>query len=146
MKWIYNSRMALAWAVFIEIFVHGLFALQAFSLGAFLGELALNSIIGPSGKDIGAWVLAVFIFGAAFQRFVLGEYMSDHVKSYVRSGKGDQSHIKGWQELGYLVAGLELSSLAFRVFLALQQSNWVQAVIVAVFGLVALRYAYQQAR
>jgi hypothetical protein len=146
MKWIHNDKVSLGWAIGVELAVHALFAFQAFLLGGFLGELALTSIFGSSGAKIGAWGLALFVFGAAFQAFVLGEYMQEHVLSFERSGKGNGSYIRSWKQVRWLVAGIELSSLAFRVIVVVGQHDYLQAVIVALFGLIALWYAYAQAK
>ena len=146
MKFIHNDKVSLGWAIFVELVVHALFAFQAFLLGGFLGEIALNPILGPSGAKIGAWALAIFIFGAAFQAFVLGEYMREHVESFEATSKGNGSYLRSWQQVRWLVAGLEISSLAFRCLTVFMQGDVRQAVIVAIFGAIALWYAFAQAK
>src|SRR5438270_107183 len=97
-KWFHNDKFALGWAWFVELLAHGFFAVQAFLIGGFLGELALTTVLGARiGTLLGAWLLALFIFGAAFQAFVLGEYTKEHVEAYENeSGKGDGSYINSW--------------------------------------------------
>ncbi len=152
MKFIHNDKMSLGWAIFVELAVHAIFAGGAFLLGGFLGDIALTQVIGPIGKDIGAWTLAIFVFGAAFQAFVLGEYMREHVQSYETTNKGDGSYERSWRQVRWLVAGIEISSLLFRCIFVVQQGHWVdagswvQAVIVAVLGGISLWYAFAQAK
>ncbi len=146
MKWFHNEHMAVLWAIAVELVVHGIMAFGAFLLGGFLGEIVLNSIIGPIGTSVGAWFLAVFVFGAAFQAFVLGEYMKEHVVAFERTGKGDGSYIAGWKRLRWIVGGIEIASLAFRCFDAFAQGHLAQAIIIGVFGALALWYAYEQAK
>lgn len=145
LKFIHNERMSLAWAILVELAVHALFAFQAFLLGGFIGEIALTVIFGPWGAKIGAWALAIFIFGAAFQAFVLGEYMKEHVQSYERMGH-DGSYERSWNQVRWLVAGLEISSLLFRVLTVTAQGDYLQAGIVGLFGGIALWYAFAQAK
>ena len=147
MKFIHNEKLSLAWAVLVEIVVHLLFAFQAFLLGAFLGELALQSIFGAYvGMLVGAWALAIFVFGAAFQAFVLGEYMREHVESFETTAKGNGSYIRSWKQVRWLVAGLEIASLLFRCIVVTGQGNLLQAIIVGSFGAIALWYAFAQAK
>lgn len=146
MKWFHNDKMSLAWAIFVELAVHALFAFQAFLLGGFLGELALTSVFGPAGLQIGAWGLAIFIFGAAFQAFVLGEYMREHVESYENSAKGDGSYIRSWEQVRWLVASIEISSLAFRCLKAFAEGQAIQSLIIGAMGGLALWYAFAQAK
>lgn len=145
MKWIHNEKVSLAWAVVIEVLVHAIFALQAFLLGGFLGEVALSSFFGRAGAWIGAVALAVFIFGAAFQAFVLGEYMKEHVESFEETGK-DGSYRRNWKALRWLVGGLEISSLAFRVLTVAVVGDYLQSAVIAVAGVLILWYAYAQAK
>jgi hypothetical protein len=126
-KFFLNDKMALLWAIFVEIIVHGIFALGALLFGAFLGELILVHLFGPIGEQVGAWLFALFIFCAAFQAFVLGEYTRDQVKAYERSGMGDGSYYKSWQYNRWLVGSLELSSLLFRCYITSKDGDLVQA-------------------
>lgn len=151
MKWFHNDKVSLGWAVAIELVVHALFAFQAFALGDFLGEIALVVVLGPIGGPIGAWALGIFIFGAAFQAFVLGEYMREHVEAFETTAKGNGSYISNWKMIKWLVGGIEISSLLFRCYLIVFQPgnfwhNIMQALIVAVLGIVALWYAFAQAK
>jgi len=146
MKWFHNEQMAVVWAILVELVVHGIMAFGAFLLGGFLGEIALGSIIGPIGAQIGAWFLALFVFCAAFQAFVLGEYMKEHVHSFEQTSRGDGSYIRSWKRVRWLVGGIELASLAFRCFDAWSQGHLAQAIILGVFGMLALWYAYAQAK
>lgn len=141
-----NDKMALLWAIFVEIIVHGIFALGALLFGAFLGELILVHLFGPIGEQIGAWLFALFIFCAAFQAFVLGEYTRDQVKAYERSSMGDGSYYKSWQYNRWLVGALELSSLLFRCYITTKDGDLVQAGLVLLFGILALVYAFFQAK
>ncbi|MBF6606986.1 MAG: hypothetical protein IVW53_15575 [Chloroflexi bacterium] len=146
MKFIHNDKVSLGWAILVEIAVHALFAFQAFLLGGFLGEIALTAIFGPGlGPKIGAWALAVFVFGAAMQAFVLGEYMKEHVQSYERTGK-DGSYIRSFKQVRGLVFGIEITSLLFRIIVVWQAGDALQAFVVALFGIVTLWYAYAQAK
>lgn len=146
MKFIHNDRVSLGWAILVEIAVHTLFAFQAFLLGGFLGEIALTAIFGPGlGPKIGAWALAIFVFGAAMQAFVLGEYMKEHVQSYERTGK-DGSYIRSFNQVRRLVFGIEITSLLFRIIVVWQAGDDLQALVVALFGVVTLWYAYAQAK
>ncbi len=146
MKLIHNDKVALGWAIFVELVAHGFFAFQAFLLGGFLGEIALANMFGTAaGNAIGSWALAIFMFGAAMQAFVLGEYMKEHVASYEYK-RGDGSYMRSWKSIRWIVGGLELSSLAFRCFVVFQQGDYRQAVIVGVFGALLLYYAYAQAK
>src|SRR5450755_167783 len=146
MKFIHNDKVSLGWAILVEIAVHALFAFQAFLLGGFLGEIALTAIFGARGATIGAWALAVFVFGAAFQAFVLGEYMREHVESFEGTAKGDGSYTKSWKQVRYLVCGLELSSLLFRCAYVLAHGDWLQSLVVLLFGVISLWYAFAQAK
>ncbi len=147
MKFFHNDKVSLGWAIFVELVAHGFFAFQAFLLGGFLGEIALESIFGARvGQLIGAWALAIFIFGAAFQAFVLGEYMREHVESFENTEKGNGSYIRSWKQIRWLVAALEISSLAFRVIVVTQAGDYRQAAIVAAFGAILLFYAFAQAK
>ena len=153
-KWFHNDKFALGWAWFVEILAHGFFAVQAFLIGGFLGELALTTFLGAKiGALLGALLLALFIFGAAFQAFVLGEYTKEHVEAYeYESGKGDGSYISSWKQIRYIVGGIEIASLAFRSFTILQQGGYtsvgaiVLSVINAAFGGLLLWYAFAQAK
>lgn len=146
MKSLHNDKVALGWAILVELVAHGFFAFQAFLLGGFLGEIALSNMFGQAtGNAIGSWALAVFLFGAAMQAFVLGEYMKEHVASY-EFKRGDGTYMRSWSHIRWIVGGLELSSLAFRCFVVVQQGDYRQAVIVAVFGVLVLYYAYAQAK
>lgn len=147
MKWFHNEQMAVVWAILVELVVHGIMAFGAFLLGGFLGEIVLGSIIGQDiGVQIGAWFLALFVFCAAFQAFVLGEYMKEHVRSFEQTSRGDGSYIRNWKLVRWLVGGIELASLAFRCFDAYSQGHLAQAIIIGVFGVLALWYAYAQAK
>lgn len=146
MKFIHNDKVALAWAILVELVAHGFFAFQAFLLGGFLGEIALSNMFGASaGNAIGSWALAIFLFGAAMQAFVLGEYMKEHVASYEYK-QGDGSYMRSWKRIRWIVGGLELSSLAFRCIVVFQKGDYRQAIIVAAFGILVLLYAYLQAK
>jgi ABC-type multidrug transport system fused ATPase/permease subunit len=145
-KFFLNDKMALLWAIFVEIIVHGIFALGALLFGAFLGELILVHLFGPIGEQVGAWLFALFIFCAAFQAFVLGEYTRDQVKAYERSSMGDGSYYKSWQYNRWLVGSLELSSLLFRCYITSKDGDLVQAGLVLLFGVLALVYAFFQAK
>lgn len=151
MKFFHNDKVSLGWALLVEIAVHLLFAFQAFLLGGFLGDIALAAIFGAViGARIGAWALAIFVFMAAFQCFVLGEYMKEHVQSFENTGR-DGSYMRAWQQLRWLVGGIEISSLLFRCITIMQIGNFsmssiVQAVIVAVLGGILLWYAFAQAK
>lgn len=146
MKLIHNDKVALGWAIFVELVAHGFFAFQAFLLGGFLGEIALANMFGTAaGNAIGSWALAIFMFGAAMQAFVLGEYMKEHVASYEYK-RGDGSYMRSWKSIRWIVGVLELSSLAFRCIVVIGQGDYRQAAIVAVFGLSLLFYAYAQAK
>ena len=148
MKWFHNDKVSLGWAIGIEIVVHALFASQAFLLGSFLGEIALSSVFGQQlGGIIGAGLLALFIFGAAFQAFVLGEYMREHVEAFESTSKGNGSYIANFQLIKWLVGGVEVSSLLFRCYtIVAQDNNWAQCIIVGALGLIALWYAFAQAK
>jgi hypothetical protein len=146
MKFFHNDKVSLGWAIIVEIAVHALFAFQAFLLGGFLGEIALTVVFGSLGPIIGAWALAIFIFGSAFQAFVLGEYMREHVESFERTAKGNGSYIRSWAQVRWLVGIIEVCSLGFRCYTILVAGNFVQAVIVLVMGIVALWYAFAQAK
>lgn len=147
MKWFHNDKVSLGWAILVEIAVHALFAFQAFLLGSFLGELALVVVFGPAGAIIGAWALAIFVFGAAFQAFVLGEYMREHVEAYEATAKGDGSYRANWKRIRWAVSLIELSSLVFRCYIVLSVDKQpVQAAIIAVMGIVLLWYAFAQAK
>lgn len=146
MKFIHNDKAALGWAIFVEFGVHLLFAFQAFLLGGFIGEIALKSVFGDAGANIGSWALAVFIFGAAFQAFVLGEYMREHVESFESTAKGDGSYIRNWKLIRWIVGGLEISSLLFRCIVVATQGDLLQAGILALFSLLGLWYAFAQAK
>jgi hypothetical protein len=147
MKAFHNDKVSLGWAIAIELVVHALFAFQAFLLGDFLGEIALVVVLGPIGGPIGAWALGIFIFGAAFQAFVLGEYMREHVESFESTAKGNGSYIANWKLIKWLVGGIEISSLLFRCYtIVARDGNLMQAAIVAVLGIVALWYAFAQAK
>jgi signal transduction histidine kinase len=151
MRWFHNDKVSLGWAIIIELVVHALFAFQAFLLGDFLGEIALVVVLGPIGGPIGAWALALFIFGAAFQAFVLGEYMREHVESFEATAKGNGSYIANWHMIKWLVGGIEISSLIFRCYTIVIQPgnmghNITQAIIVAILGIIALWYAFAQAK
>jgi len=141
-KLLHNEHVSLAWAIIVELVVHGLFAFGALLLGGFLGEI----VLGKSGQTIGAWILALFIFGAAFQAFVLGEYMREHVNAYEATTKGDGSYLRNWKAIQWIVGGLEVSSLAFRCLVVIGQGQYLQATVVGVFGGLALWYAYAQAK
>lgn len=153
MKWFHNDKVSLGWAIGVEIIVHALFATQAFLVGDFLGEIALASIFGAYlGGVIGAGLLAIFIFGASFQAFVLGEYMREHVEAFESTAKGNGSYLANWKKIKWLVGGIEISSLLFRCYTIIVQRgsdpvhNCTQAVIVGALGLVALWYAFAQAK
>jgi hypothetical protein len=153
LKFIHNEKLSLIWAIVVEVTVHALFAFQAFLMGGFLGEVALAAIFGSYlGTRIGAYALGIFVFGAAFQAFVLGEYMREHVESFETTEKGDGSYLKAWKQLRYAVGGIEIASLLFRCVTIAQTGNWVsisawsQAVIVALMGGILLWYAYAQAK
>lgn len=146
LKFLHNEKMSLAWAILVELAVHALFAFQAFLLGGFLGEIALTSIFGSYGQAIGAWVLALFVFGAAFQAFVLGEYMREHVESFETTSKGNGSYIRSWAQVRWLVAGIEVSSLLFRCIFVFSHDDWLQSLIVLLFGVISLWYAFAQAK
>jgi hypothetical protein len=147
MKWFHNDKVSLGWAILVEIAVHALFAFQAFLLGSFLGELALTVVFGPAGGVIGAWALAIFVFGAAFQAFVLGEYMREHVEAFEATSKGDGSYIQNWKLIRIAVSLIELSSLVFRCYIVWSVDHQpVQAAIIAVMGIVLLWYAFAQAK
>lgn len=147
LKVIHNEQIAVLWAFLVEVVVHGLFAMQAFLLGGFLGDLALSVVFGVYlGTQIGAWSLALFVFGAAFVSFVLGQYLKEHVFAFVRSGKGDQTYIKALEETRRMAICLELSSLAYRVLtVGLHDHDWVSAIVIFVAGIVGLRYAIKMA-
>src|SRR6202043_3285704 len=68
-----------------------------------------------------------------------------HVASYEYK-RGDGSYMRSWKSIRWIVGGLELSSLAFRCFVVIQQGDYRQAVIVGVFGILLLYYAYAQAK
>ncbi len=146
MKFFHNDQVSLAWAVLVEIAVHALFAFQAFLLGGFLGEIALSIVFGSIGTQIGAWAFAIFIFGAAFQAFVLGEYLREHVESFEATAKGNGSYLRSWTHVRWLVAGIEISSLLFRCYTILVEGHPVQAAIIGVMGAIALWYAFAQAK
>jgi hypothetical protein len=146
LKFLHNDKVSLGWAILVEIAVHALFAGGAFLLGGFLGDIALSQVLGPAGKDIGAWALAIFVFGAAFQAFVLGEYMREHVESFETTSKGNGSYIKSWQHVRWMVCGIELASLFFRMIQSASQGSYLQVIIVGVFGVLALWYAFAQAK
>lgn len=146
MKLVHNDKVALAWAILVEIVVHGIFALGAFLMGGFLGDIALSHIFGPAGTKIGAYGLAIFVFCAAFQAFVLGEYMKEHVSAFERTSRGDGSYMKSWKETRILVGAIELCSLAFRCIVVAQQDDYGQLIVTLIFGIAALRYAYAQAK
>lgn len=147
MKFLHNDKLSLGWAILVELIVHGFFALQAFLLGGFLGEIALKNIFGATvGNWIGSIMLALIISGASFQAFVLGEYMREHVESFEATAKGNGSYIRSWQQIRFVVALLELSSLVFRCVVVFTQGDWQQAFIVLVLGLVMLWYAFAQAK
>lgn len=147
MKFLHNDKVSLGWAILVELIVHGFFALQAFLLGGLLGEIALKSIFGATISNwIGSVMLALIIGGASFQAFVLGEYMREHVESFENTAKGDGSYRRSWQQIRFVVAGLELSSLVFRCIVVWMQGDWQQAVVVLVLGLIMLWYAFAQAK
>jgi hypothetical protein len=152
MKFFHNEKLALGWAIMVELVVHLLFAIQAFLLGRFIGEVALKSMFGALGADIGAWVFGIFVFGAAFQAFVLGEYMREHVESYETTARGDGTYIRSWTQLRWTVGGIEIASLLFRCISIVQAGGWVnvaayfQAAIIAGLGALLLWYAYVQAK
>lgn len=150
LKILHNDKMSLGWAICVEIAVHALFAFQAFLLGGFLGEIALTVVFGSLGVQIGAWALAVFIFGAAFQAFVLGEYMREHVESFESTAKGNGSYIRSWEHVRWLVAAIEISSLLFRLYTivatGVTHGQLIQATIVGAMGAIALWYAFAQAK
>lgn len=141
MKWFHNDKVSLGWAVAVELIIHALFASQAFLLGGFLGEIT------HVGAPVGSWMLAIFIFGAAFQAFVLGEYMREHVEAFEATAKGNGSYISNWMMIRWLVGGIEASSLLFRCYTVLTiEHDFVQAGIVFLFGTIALWYAFAQAK
>jgi hypothetical protein len=146
LKLFFNDTVALLWAIIVEIFVHGIFALGALLVGAFLGDLILVHLFGPIGEQVGAIALAIFLFCAAFQAFVLGEYTRDQVKAYERGGKGDGSYFRSWQWNRWIVGGLEIASLLFRSYDSGRMGDTTQAVIIFVFGVLALVYAFLQAK
>src|SRR5579859_7816612 len=82
MKFFFNGKIALGWAILVQVCVHGLFAFGAFLLGGFLGDLALVGVFGSSAYIIGAVGLGGFLFLASGQAFVYGEYLMEHVKAY----------------------------------------------------------------
>ena len=147
LKALHNDKVSLGWAIAVEIIVHAFFAGQAFLLGDFLGEIALASVFGAYlGGVIGAGLLALFLFGASFQAFVLGEYMREHVESYERA-TGKQGYLANWALIKWLVGGIELASLLFRCgTIVAKDGNWGQAITVALLGLVSLWYAFAQAK
>jgi len=71
--------------------------------------------------------------------------MKEHVQSYERMGH-DGSYERSWNQVRWLVAGLEISSLLFRVLTVSAQGDYLQAGIVALFGGIALWYAFAQAK
>lgn len=142
MKFFHNEKVSLAWAILVEIVVHGLFAFGSLLLGDFLGDV----VLGKGGATVGGVILAVFVFGAAFQAFVLGQYTREHVQAYENTAKGDGSYIWNWNAIQWIVGGIEVSSLAFRCIVVLTQGQWPQAAVVGVFGGLALWYAYAQAK
>lgn len=147
MKWFHNDKVSLTWAIFVELVAHLFFAFQAFLLGGFLGDIALKTVFGDKvGTQIGAWGLAIFIFGAAFQAFVLGDYMAEHVEAFENTAKGTGKYRASWKQIKWLVAGLEISSLAFRCAVVLAAGDWQQALIILAFGTISLWYAFAQAR
>jgi hypothetical protein len=148
LKIIHNEHIAFAWAFVVELVVHGFFGLQAFLLGGFLGELALMKVFGPNlGMQIGAWGLGIIVFGMAFVSFVLGDYLKQHVQNFVWSGRGSQEYLDAFNETVRLAAGLELSSLAFRVLtVGLHDGDWPSAILIAVAGCIGLRYAIKMAK
>jgi signal transduction histidine kinase len=148
LKIIHNEHIAVLWAFLVELVVHGLFAMQAFLLGGFLGDVALSVVFGKElGTQIGAWSLAIFVFGAAFVSFVLGDYLKEHVFAYVWSGKGDDAYIQALKETTRMAVGLELTSLAFRVLIvAIHDNDLASAAIILVAGCIGLRYAIKMAK
>lgn len=146
MKFFHNDKVSLGWAIAVEIAVHALFAFQAFLLGGFLGEIALGVVFGAYGAKIGAIGLAIFIFGAAFQAFVLGEYMREHVESFEATTKGNGSYLRSYEQVRWLVAAIEVSSLLFRCYTIILTGDWVQMWIILIMGVVALWYAFAQAK
>jgi hypothetical protein len=145
-KFFHNDKVALGWAVFIELVAHGFFAMQAFLLGGFVGDLTLTKAIGPIAANwVGSVSLAILIGGAAFQTFVLGEYMKQHVEAYEMEVK-DGSYRRSFKWTQWLVGGLEITSLLFRCGVVLSQGDLGQAVLVLIFGIILLFYAYVQAK
>jgi hypothetical protein len=141
-KFFHNEKLALAWAYGVELVVHLLFAAGAFLLGGFIGEVALTSVFGQYGATIGSWLLAIFVFGAAWQSFVLGEYTREHVESYEMTARGNGSYIRAWTTSRWLAGGLEISCLLYRVFVVTRQGDIKQAIILVIFGVIALWYAF----
>lgn len=147
-KWLHNDKMSLGWAIFVELVAHGFFAFQAFLLGGFLGDIALSTVVQDQhlATLIGAWALAIFLYGAALQAFVLGEYMKEHVVSYTTSHRADKSYLRSWSHIRWIVGGIELSSLAFRCAVVFVRGDYGQGAITLIFGLLLLYYAYAQAK
>src|SRR6266536_477488 len=147
MKWIHNDKVSLGWAIFVELVVHLFFAVQAFLLGGFLGEIALEHAVGKVWANwIGSIFLGLIIAGASLQAFVLGEYMKEHVVAFETTAKGDGSYKRSWHQILFIVGGMELSSLFFRCLVVLIQGDWQQAIVVLVLGLIMLWYAFAQAK
>lgn len=147
MKWFHNDKVSLGWAIGVEIVVHAIFALQALLLGNFLGEIALTSVLGPAGGPVGAWGLAIAIFGSAFQAFVLGEYMREHVEAFEATAKGNGSYLTSWKWIKWIVGGIEMCSLFFRCYkIWVDTGNGIQSIVVAVLGVILMIYAVAQAK
>jgi hypothetical protein len=146
MKWFHNGKVSLAWALVVEVAVHLLFAFQAFLLGGFLGDLALKVVFGPIGTQIGAWGFASFVFMAAFQAFVLGEYMREHVEAFESTAKGNGSYTLSWQAIRWFVGAVEIASLMYRCLTVIEDGQYMQATIIFVLGIVLLMYAFAQAK
>jgi signal transduction histidine kinase len=146
MKWFHNGKVSLAWALIVEIAVHLLFAFQAFLLGGFLGDIALKVVFGPIGTQIGAWGFAIFVFMAAFQAFVLGEYLREHVDAFENTAKGNGSYKLSWSAVQWFVGAVEISSLMYRCLTVIQDGQYIQAFIIFILGVVLLLYAFAQAK
>jgi hypothetical protein len=151
MKWIHNHKVALVWAILVELAAHFLFAFQAFAVGGFIGEVALTVIFGAIGPQVGAYALAIVLFGAAMHAFVLGEYTREHVESYENTGK-DGSYLRSFKQIRVIVCLLEIASMLFRCTLIVKDAGWqspygyVQAGIIALLSGVLLWYAYAMAK
>ncbi len=147
MKVIHNAKFALYWAVFIELVAHGFFAMQAFLLGGFIGDLTLTKAIGAEAANwVGSILLAVLIGGAAFSAFVLGEYTRQQVSAYSKEN-ADKSFIQSFHRTRWLVGGLEVTSMLFRCGVVIaKDGDYGQATITAIFGIILLVYAFDQAK